>query len=101
MTHQAARTTVNRLLKLVDRNFLYTRSICQSTLRGDNLNRRLNCQNKCRQCGRNSVLSEKTLLSNNSTILQRAMSDFAGKDRDYIFRQVGYLKIEFHVYRLI
>lgn len=88
MTHQAARTTVNRLLKLVDRNFLYTRSICQSTLRGDNLNRRLNCQNKCRQCGRNSVLSEKTLLSNNSTILQRAMSDFAGKDRDYIFRQL-------------
>lgn len=93
MTHQAARTTVNRLLTLVDRNFLYTRSICQSTRRGDNLNRRLNCQNKCRQCGRNSVLSEKTrsAISNNSTILQRAMSDFAGKDRDYIFRQVGYL----------
>lgn len=91
MTHQAARTTVNRLLNIVDRNFLYTRSICQSTRRGDNPNIRFNCQNKCRQCGRKSVLSEKTRF-NNSTILRRAMSDFAGKDRDYIFRQVGIYK---------
>lgn len=89
MTIQVGRIILNHLIRLSERPLTNARFLCQATDVTSSGKKHAICLS-CGRCKWKSALfqNNENALFSNSTSLQRAMSDFAGKDRDYIFRQL-------------